>query len=149
MACSPALLLTLLRLRRRLRRDGLRAVIEEATPADRLPSRAANGLSECEQQVRAYHEDDLITWWLVTLRVRAICLYQCLVMLDRLSRLPYVETLELVISAQRAPQGVGAHSWIVANGEVFRRNRSFNGRVAVVCRLSRRFARVSAGSPSS
>src|SRR5258708_2035001 len=134
-ATSPVLLWTLLRLHRRLERGGLRAAVEAAAPAHRRPRGGVLRLDDWTQQMRACHEDDLVSWWLTRFRVRAICLYRCLVMLDRLSRLPRIQTLELVIGARRASGGLGAHAWIVGNGRDFRRDPGTSHRLGVLGRV--------------
>jgi hypothetical protein len=145
---SPVLLWTLLRLRRRLRRDGLKAAIDEAAAARLGLRKAMLRLSDWDQQMRACHEDDVICWWLLAFRVRALCLYRCLVMIDRLSRLPRTETLELVIGAQRVRGGIDAHSWIVANGVDFRQDPSEWRGLSVLSRFPHRFAAVGDGRPA-
>lgn len=135
-AFSPVMFWTLLRLRRRLERSGLPAAIQEAVSARRHVRRHLAGLSHWDQRMRACHEDDILCWWLLKLDVRALCLYRCLVMLDRMSRLPYLETLEFVIGAQRVDGGLDAHSWLVANGHDFRQDPKDWAGLAVIYRSS-------------
>lgn len=117
---SPVLLLTLLRVHRWLKREGLERTVDRATSV-RRPAPGARVPSGDAQRWKASREDEIICWWLVALRVRASCLYRSLVMLERLSRLPGLETIELVLGVRRSPgKAVDAHSWLIANGQDFR-----------------------------
>lgn len=117
---SPVLLWTLLEVHRWLRRDGLERTVDRATSV-RRPAPGAPVPSGDAQRWRASREDEIICWWLLALRIEASCLYRALVMLERLSRLPGLETIELVLGVRRAPGGaLDAHAWLIANGEDFR-----------------------------
>jgi hypothetical protein len=141
---SPVLLWTLLRVRRWLKRDGLERTVDRATSV-RRPSPGAPAPSGDAQKWRASREDEIVCWWLVTFRVRSSCLYRSLVMLERLSRLPGLETIELVLGVRRLPGGgMDAHSWLVANGQDFR-DRGAEEAYRVIQRIARR----PGGSPAS
>jgi hypothetical protein len=134
---SAAVLWTLQRTRRRLGRAGLEATVDAATSVPRRPG--GTGPSDCAQRLRAGREDEVLCWWLVRMRVRAICLYRSLVMLERLSAQPRVETVELVIGVQRGAVGGlhAAHSWLLVNGRLFRTHPSVSQSYEVLHRFSR------------
>jgi Transglutaminase-like superfamily len=137
---SPRLLWTLQKVRRRLRHAGLEAAVDAATCVRRPASTAGRAQSEDAQRLAAVIDDQVISWWLVTMRVPAICLYRSLVMLERLSRLHYVETVELVLGVHAAAGGgmEDAHAWILVNGEEFQIDRSVWDVYRVICRFTRR-----------
>ncbi len=136
-AMSPVLLWTLLKVRWWLKRHGLERTVDRATSVRRQPPGAPVPSGDA-QRWRASREDEVICWWLVRLRVDASCLYRSLVMLERISRLPGLETIELVLGVRRTPgDAMAAHAWLVANGQDFR-DRDAEATYTAIHRFARR-----------
>ncbi len=136
---SLVVLATLVRVRRWLWRDGLRTTIDRATASltDRHATAVVTSDAAASELRRVMREDEIISWWLVKLRVSSICLYRSLVMMRRLSQFPSVTSIEFVLGVKKTPTHPMAHSWLMLNGCEFRQSPEIWGECQVVARICR------------